>query len=158
MVVIQGNYKMTDVRFYHMLQKRLEQALPEIVAKALERQHRVVIKAGSRERLETLDTSLWTQDPASFLPHGLVKDGFEKEQPVWLTTEDENPNGADVLILTDGAVSDITDSFTLCCEMFDGNDEEAVNAARAKWKVYKEKGYTATYFQQDDNGKWQQKQ
>ena len=149
---------MTDVRFYHMMQKRLEQALPEIVAKALERKYRVVIKAGSPERVEVLDTALWTQDPASFLPHGAAKDGFEADQPVWLTTDDENPNGADVLILTDGASSDMTDKFKLCCEMFDGNDEEAVKAARQKWKLYKDKGYTASYFQQDDAGKWQQKQ
>jgi DNA polymerase-3 subunit chi len=141
-----------------MMQKRLEQALPEIVAKALERKHRILIKAGSRERVEVLDTALWTQDPASFLPHGYAKDGFEKEQPVFLTTEDENPNGADVLILTDGASSEMTDGFALCCELFDGNDENAVKAAREKWKFYKDKGYTASYFQQDDAGKWQQKQ
>ena len=91
---------MTEVRFYHMLSKRLEKALPEIVAKAIERQSRVVIKAGSRERVEALDTVLWTDDPASFLPHGFIKDGFESEQPVWLTTNDENPNSATVLILT----------------------------------------------------------
>jgi DNA polymerase-3 subunit chi len=149
---------MTDVRFYHMMQKRLEQALPEIVAKALERKYRVVIKAGSKERVEVLDTALWTQDPASFLPHASVKDGFEAEQPVFLTTEDENPNGADVLILTDGAVSQMTGDFKLCCEMFDGNDDDAVKSAREKWKMYKDKGYTASYFQQDDDGKWQQKQ
>jgi DNA polymerase III subunit chi len=149
---------MTNVRFYHMIQKRLEQALPEIVAKALERKHRILIKAGSRERIKALDTALWTADPASFLPHGYAKDGFEKEQPVFLTVDDENPNGADVLILTDGASSDMTDKFSLCCEMFDGNDEAAVKAAREKWKLYKDKGYTAAYFQQDDAGKWQQKQ
>ncbi len=149
---------MTTVRFYHMIQKRLEQALPEIVAKALERKHRILIKAGSRERIEVLDTALWTQDPASFLPHGHAKDGFEADQPVFLTTEDENPNGADVLILTDGASSQMTDKFALCCEMFDGNDEEAVKSAREKWKLYKDKGYTAAYFQQDESGKWQQKQ
>jgi DNA polymerase-3 subunit chi len=149
---------MTEVRFYHMLQKRLEQALPEIVAKALERGHRIVVKTGSRERLEALDSALWTQDPASFLPHGAVKDGFEAEQPVWLTLEDENPNKATVLILTDGATAAEVGGFALCCEIFDGNDEAAVKAARERWKFYKEKNYSASYFQQDDAGRWQQKQ
>lgn len=148
---------MTDVRFYHLQTKRLEQALPPLVAKMLEKKHRVVIRAGSKERVAALDTALWTQDPASFLPHGSVKDGFEKDQPVWLTVEEENPNGADVLVLTDGAVSDHVEKFPLCCEMFDGNDEEALSAARARWKQYKDKGYAVTYFQQDESGKWQQK-
>lgn len=149
---------MTDVRFYHLQSKRLEQALPEIVAKALEKQYRIVVRAGSRERVEALDGVLWTYDPATFLPHGYIKDGTENDQPVWLTTEDENPNGANVLILTDGASQDDVGSFKLCCEIFDGNDEQAVAAARGRWKIYKEQGHTTSYFQQDDAGKWQQKQ
>jgi DNA polymerase-3 subunit chi len=148
---------MTDIRFYYMQQKKLEQALPEILGKALERQQRVIVKAGSTERLETLNTSLWTYDPASFLPHGMTKDGHESEQPVWLTTGDENPNQATVLVLTDGASSDAVGKFDLCCELFDGNDAGAVDAARERWKLYKEKGYGVTYFQQDDTGKWAKK-
>ncbi|MDE1153205.1 MAG: DNA polymerase III subunit chi [Micavibrio sp.] len=149
---------MTDVRFYHMQQKRLEQALPEIVAKALERKHRIVIKAGSPERVTALSNALWTADPASFLPHGAVRDGFEAEQPVWLTTEDDNPNAATVLILTDNATSPNVGDYALCCEFFDGNDEDAVSAARQRWKVYKEQSHATSYFQQDENGRWQQKQ
>lgn len=148
---------MTDIRFYHMQQKRLEQALPEILSKAHERNLRVVVKAGSRERVEALDTALWTFNPASFLPHGYVHDGFEAEQPVWLTTEEENPNQATMLVLTDGATSDKVGDYALCCEIFDGNDEEAVTAARARWTSYKAGGHELSYFQQDDAGKWQKK-
>lgn len=148
---------MTDVRFYHLTVKRLEQALPEIVAKALERKYRVIVKAGSRERIEVLDTALWTYDPASFLPHGYVRDGTEADQPVFLTDEDGTPNDANVLILTDGATSDAVGSFTLACEIFDGNDEDAVVAARGRWKQYKEQGHTIAYYQQGDGGKWEQK-
>jgi len=148
---------MTDVRFYHMRTKRLEQALPEILAKALERGRRAVVKASSAERISALDAALWTHDPASFLPHGSSRDGHESLQPVWLTLEDENPNNADMLVLTDGAESQTIKDFALCCELFDGNDDEAVEAARARWKIYKEQGHSVTYFQQDDAGKWEQK-
>lgn len=149
---------MTEVRFYHLRRKTLEQALPEILAKALERGRRVLVKAGSRERVEALDAVLWTYDPASFLPHGFRRDGSEGEQPVFLTDEDDNPNGADILVLTDGAGSEKVADFALCCELFDGNDEQAVAAARARWMAYKDAGHTVTYFQQDDGGKWVQKQ
>lgn len=149
---------MTDVRFYHLMKKRLEQALPEIVAKAVERHMRVVVKAGSPERLEVLDQALWTYDAASFLPHGRLRDGFEAEQPVWLTLEDDNPNGATVLILADGATSGKIGDYALACEIFDGNDPDAVDAARARWSQYKAAGHGISYFQQDDAGKWQQKQ
>lgn len=148
---------MTDIRFYHMTRKRLEQALPEIAAKALERQYRIIVKAGSQERLGVLDTALWTYDPASFLPHGLTKDGNEADQPIWLTLGEDNPNGAKMIILTDGAVCDNLKAYDLCCELFDGQDEESVSAARKRWKEYKEAGHQVSYFQQDDQGKWQQK-
>jgi DNA polymerase-3 subunit chi len=149
---------MTEIRFYHLQSKRLEQALPEIAAKALEKKFRILVKAGSRERVEALDAALWTHDPASFLPHGYIKDGTEKDQPLFLTAEDENPNGADVLVLTDGAAAADISSYKLCLEIFDGNDEQAVDAARARWKQYKDAGHTIVYYQQDDGGKWQQKQ
>lgn len=149
---------MTEVRFYHLMSKRLEQALPEIVSKAVERKMRVVVKAGSRERIEVLDGALWTYDPASFLPHGYIRDGSEKEQPVWLTEDEDNPNNAEVLILTDGASSGNVGKYKLCLEIFDGNDDTAVATARGRWKEYKDAGHTTVYYQQDDAGKWQQKQ
>jgi DNA polymerase-3 subunit chi len=149
---------MTEIRFYHMQQKKLEQALPEIVGKALERQMRIVVKAASAEGIALLDTALWTQDPAGFLPHGHAHDGFEKDQPVWLTLEDDNPNDATVLILAEGATSAAMKDYALCCELFDGNDEKAVAEARDRWKRYKEEGFEMSYFQQDDEGRWQKKQ
>jgi len=148
---------MTDIRFYHMITKRLEQALPELLAKAITVQPRIVVKAGSRERIETLDSLLWTYDAGSFLPHGYIRDGNEAEQPIWLTTEDDNPNGAQMLVLADGATSPHVKDYTLCCELFDGNDEDAVKAARARWSAYKADGHELTYFQQDEQGRWVKK-
>lgn len=148
---------MTDIRFYHMITKRLEQALPELLAKAITVQPRIVVKAGSRERIETLDSLLWTYDAGSFLPHGYIRDGNEAEQPIWLTTEDDNPNGAQMLVLADGVTSPHVKDYTLCCELFDGNDEDAVKAARARWSAYKADGHELTYFQQDEQGRWVKK-
>ncbi|MBW7910475.1 MAG: DNA polymerase III subunit chi [Alphaproteobacteria bacterium] len=148
---------MTDIRFYHMITKRLEQALPELLAKAITVQPRIVVKAGSRERIEALDSLLWTFDAGSFLPHGYIRDGNEADQPIWLTTEDDNPNGAQMLVLADGATSTQVKDYALCCEFFDGNDEEAVLAARARWSAYKAEGHELTYYQQDEQGRWVKK-
>lgn len=145
---------MTEIRFYHMMTKRLERALPELLAKAITLHPRIVVKAGSRERIEALDSLLWTFDAASFLPHGYVRDGREADQPVWLTTEDDNPNGAGMLVLTDGATSAQVADYVLCCELFDGNDEAAVKAARDRWTLYKAAGHSLTYYQQDEQGRW----
>ena len=148
---------MTDIRFYHMTRKTLERALPELLAKALERYPRILVKTADAGQAATLDQALWTYDPGSFMPHSAATDAFAAEQPVFLTAEEINPNGAKMVVLTGGAAVEDMTAFELCCALFDGNDEEAVQAARARWSSYKEAGHALTYFQQDDNGSWVKK-
>ncbi len=148
---------MTEVRFYHLQRRSLEQILPKLLEKTLERGWRAVVLAGSPERVDALNQHLWTYDPASFLPHGTHRDGFTEEQPVWLTSDDENPNTATVLFLIDGSVSESTATYDLVCDLFDGNDDEAVMAARSRWKLYKAAGHNLTYWQENDRGSWEKK-
>lgn len=148
---------MTEIRFYHLQRKPLERALPELLEKILERGSRAVVMAGSEERVETLAGLLWTYEDRSFLPHGSARDGQAERQPIWLTQTDENPNGADVLVLTDGANSASVGDYSIACELFDGNDPEIVAAARARWTAYKGAGHDLTYWQQTERGGWEKK-
>jgi len=147
---------MTEIGFYHLRTMPLERALPSILERALAAGHRVVVVAGSPERVEHLNDLLWTYGEASFLPHGSARDGNAERQPVWLTAADENPNGASMLVLVDGAVSARLDAFRRCCDIFDGNDEAAVAAARQRWKAAKAAGHQLVYWEQSD-GKWQKR-
>jgi DNA polymerase-3 subunit chi len=147
----------TDVRFYHLQRRSLEDTLPQLLEKILERGSRAVVMAGSEERVEALATHLWTFNQRGFLPHGTARDGNASEQPVWLTASDENPNGADVLVLIDGVTASDIDSFKICCELFDGNDDHAVATARTRWKEYAAGGHAVTYWQQTDRGGWEKK-
>ena len=148
---------MTQVAFYHLQRWPLERALPKLLEKTLAAGERAVVLAGSPERVEALNGLLWTYDPGSWLPHGSDRDGSAAEQPVWLGIEDTNPNGAKFLFLTDGAVSTSVGDFERCFELFDGNDVRAVEAARDRWKAYKEAGHDLTYWQQTDRGGWERK-
>lgn len=147
---------MTDIRFYHMERSPLEKTLPALVSKALSQGHRILIKTPSPASAETLSAHLWTYDDKSFLPHGTAKDGNANLQPIFLTSADENPNNADVLILTGGAQSDKTADFKLCCDLLDGRNPENVQAARTRWKAYKDEGFDVTYWQQGEKG-WEEK-
>jgi DNA polymerase III subunit chi len=143
---------MTEIRFYHLTRKTLEQALPELLEKTLERGWRAVVMAGSLERVEALTQHLWLYRADSFLPHGNAKDGEGEQQPVWLSVEDERPNGAEILFLTDGALTTRAGEYARVCEIFDGNDESAVAAARERWKTYKAEGHDLSYWQQGERG------
>ena len=149
---------MTEVRFFHLTRTSLEAALPQLLEKTLERSQRAVVMAGSEERVEALTAHLWSFSDQAFLPHGSRRDGNAEDQPIWLTVEDEAPNGATVLFLTDGATSLRIASYERCAILFDGNDPAAVSAARAQWSQIKGDGHELSYWQQNERGGWQQKQ
>lgn len=149
---------MTDVAFYHLEKSPLETALPRLLEKTLKAGKRAVVMAGSELRVEALTTLLWTYGQETWLPHGSAKDGNAADQPVWLTAEDENPNGAEFLFLTDGAASERLADYERIFELFDGNDPAAVEAARARWKGYEEAGFGLAYWQQTAAGGWEGKE
>jgi DNA polymerase-3 subunit chi len=147
---------MAEVFFYHLQRSSLEQVLPDLLSKTLQRGWRATVRAGSTERVERLNTLLWTYDPASFLPHGSKADGKGEAQPVWLTDGDDVPNRAEVLFLVDGADSDQLGPFVRVCDLFDGNDPDALAEARERWKRAKAAGHSLSYWQQED-GRWSKK-
>lgn len=148
---------MTEVSFYHLQRQPLSQALPKLLERALAAGHRAVVLAGSQERVEALDNTLWVYDPDSFLPHGTARAGFAEQQPIYLTTEDDNPNQASLLVLIDGMEPADISAYARCLDLFDGNDQAAVDAARLRWKKYKDAGHQVTYWQQKPGGGWEKK-
>ena len=121
------------IGFYHLLHWPLERALPTLLERAVGAGHKVVVMAGSAERVRDLDGLLWTYEQNSWLPHGSARDDDAALQPVFLTDRDDNPNLADILVLTDGVTSAALPGFVRCLMLFDGNDETALAAARARW-------------------------
>ena len=148
---------MTKVSFYHLLHTPIERSLPKLIERVLESGARAVIRTNSIERAEALNSVLWTFDQDSFVPHGTARDGNAALQPVWITPDEENPNGASVLVLTDGAESTEMGSYRRCLEMFDGRDEAAVADARRRWAAYKKASHELAYWQQTEGGGWENK-
>ncbi|MDZ4790085.1 MAG: DNA polymerase III subunit chi [Hyphomicrobiales bacterium] len=148
---------MAEVMFYHLERQPLETVLPVLLEKTLERGWRAVVQAGSPERVEALDSTLWTYREDSFLPHGTAKDGAAARHPIFLTAVDENPNAATVRFLVDGADATDFERYTRIIHLFDGRDEEAVARARTAWKHAKAADCAVTYWQQTPAGKWEKK-
>lgn len=149
---------MTEILFYHLQRQKLEGVLPALLEKSLERGWRVVVQASSDERVEALDAHLWTYRDDAFLPHGTARDSDIRSQPVLITTADDNPNGAHVRFLVDGApVPADAATYERIVLVFDGEDEDAVAAARARWGEAKQQGFAVTYWQPDEQGRWVKK-
>ncbi len=151
---------MTETLFYHLERRALEEVLPGLVAKSLERGWRAVIRTDSSERSDMLDSLLWTYDDQSFLAHAQSGDGEPARQPVLITVEDENPNGAKILFCVGGAApSDWSDSklsdLARIVLVFDGRDEAALTGARAAWKDARAGGHDVTYWKESPSGKFE---
>jgi DNA polymerase-3 subunit chi len=147
---------MTEVLFYHLKGQTLEQVLPPLLQKSLERGWRVVVQASSDERIDSLDAHLWTWRDDTFLPHGTWRDNEAAEHPILLTVNEANLNSAGVRFLVEGAgMPADASSYQRLVLLFDGDDPEAVEMARTRWSEAKAAGFDVTYWQADERGRWQ---
>jgi len=149
---------MTEILFYHLQGQKLEGVLPSLLEKSLGRGWTVIVQGTSEERIEALDAHLWTYREDGFLPHGTWREQEAAAQPLLLTVNDGNPNAATVRFLIDGApMPEDAATYQRIVLMFNGEDDDAVAAARGIWSDAKTKGFDVTYWQPDEHGRWAKK-
>ena len=146
---------MSEVSFYHLTSQPIEVALPKLLERALEAGLRVVIRTPDRGVTQSLDQVLWTYDPASFLAHGTDRSGPGEHQPVYLTSGNEVPNGAEALIVINDAELGEVEAFARYMLMFDGRLEEVRDLTRTRWRELSAKGHQITYWKQSEKGRWE---
>ncbi len=148
-----------EISFYQITQGSLEKSVAKLLEKVYEAGMKSVLKVGSTESLDSYNKLLWTFSSFAFLPHSAKGDKFKaNRQPLYLSTDIENPNKATVLATVDGTQlesdSEGMSNFKRCLDIFNGHDDDAVTKARSRWKYYKTKGYVLTYWKQDEKGRW----
>ena len=144
-----------EALFYGLRGTSLEGPLRELLQKSLERGWRVVVRAGSAERVEALNDALWLGPEQYFIPHGSGADGFGSRQPVYLTDGDENPNGARVLFLLEGVLGDVS-GYERCVSLFDGGDSETLSLVGEQERVLGDLGYSIQRWERGEGG-WEKR-
>jgi DNA polymerase-3 subunit chi len=153
---------MPEILFYHLERAGLEAVLPGLLERTLDRGWKALVCLGSQERVDHLDSHLWTFREESFLPHGIDGDPRAPQQPVLLSATGKNLNGANVVFYADGATprewtTENLGAFERIVLLFDGRDPAATEGARAQWKGARSMGFKTTYWQQGESGKWEKK-
>ena len=149
---------MSEVLFYHLMDFPMEKVLPGLLEKSLERKWRCVVQVEDEGQLMPLDELLWSYKPNGFLAHDIIEDEGEKsDAPICLTVLKDNPNEATVLFVLNGAEPPELSPYTRSVFIFDGHDGDAVKKARAQWKIQKDAGHDLTYWQQNQEGRWEKK-
>jgi DNA polymerase-3 subunit chi len=151
-----------EVWFYHLETRTLDQTLPTLLERTLDRDWTAVVEVSSDERVKALDSLLWTYSEESFLPHGVLGDGEPDEHPILILTGPANPAAAQARFVVDGAdpmpaLEQAGAPYERVVVMFDGRDEDALAAARAQWKAVKDSGAALSYWRQTPEGRWEKK-
>ena len=149
---------MTEVLFYHLQNMSVENVLPPLLEKSLERGWRVVVQSTLEERADALDAHLWTYRDDSFLPHATWRAVDAADQPILLAVSEGNPNRAQVRFLIDNAaLPDDSASYERMVLLFNGEDTDALASARGTWTDCKSRGFEVTYWQADERGRWRRR-
>ncbi|WP_293899713.1 DNA polymerase III subunit chi [Phenylobacterium sp.] len=141
-----------EVWFYHLERTGLDQALPELLEKTLQKGWKAIVRSPTADRIDRLDSWLWTYRDESFLPHAVAGEPGPERQPILLTTANDNPNGADALFLVDGAEPADLTGYQRCIVIFDGADDGQLQAARNQFREAKAKGLAVSYWKQQARG------
>lgn len=129
-----------DVKFYHNAPDRLRAACA-IATKAAQQGRKVIVFAPDAALARRYDSLLWSIHPLSFVPHVAAGSPLAARTPVVLTqTLDDLPYD-DVLINLADELPPAYDRFQLLVEIVTG-DEAGRNAARSRWRFYKEHRHT----------------
>jgi DNA polymerase-3 subunit chi len=142
---------MSEVAFYHCTKAPADTVAIRLAAKAYQSGARLLIVSHA-ETLASLDRRLWTEDEASFLPHGLA-DENARDHPILLAETPEPRNAATLLLLVSHPLPDVR-PFSRTLHLFD-HGTVSHTRAREEWKRLPPEA--RTYWQQDDNGRWKKK-
>ena len=143
---------MAEVGFYHLTRTAAAVALPALLGRTLAAGEKAVVRTVAASHVAALDATLWLSQNPDWLPHGTAATPHPEWQPIFVTDDAANPAGARFLFLLDGAVAESLEDYDRVFDLFDGNDEAAVTAARERWRQAKAAGHKVTYWKQGANG------
>jgi len=132
---------MTRVGFYVVQaadQAQRMQVAARLADKAFQQGHRIFINAVDESQARSLDELLWSFRPASFLPHGLH--GQEHADSIAIGWGQEPENHNDLLINLQLNIPRFFSRFARVAEVVT-QDPASLEALRASWKFYQERGY-----------------
>ena len=139
--------------FYQLTRDPPEQLVPLIAAKIVAQGARVLVLSAQQDQLSVISEALWTQRPTSFLAHGISgEEGVDVAlQPILLSNTADAANGADNLIIADGAWRETDGSFARIFYLF---PPDRVEEARAAWRSLAGQEGADRHFWEQSGGGW----
>ncbi|MGA9657860.1 MAG: DNA polymerase III subunit chi [Asticcacaulis sp.] len=149
---------MPDFWFYHLEKTPMMQVLPDLLEKVVQKGWRAYVHGLEDDKIDALNSQLWTYSPASFLAHGVEGDDLAERQPILLGTSGAMVNQAEVYVSVSPTDLPDINGLQRCLIVFEGADEDHLSWARAQWKMLKSDGHELAYWKQNSQGRWEKMQ
>ena len=130
---------MTRIDFYFEAEDKLHVAC-RLSAKAVQQKMRMLIYTEDELQAQEIDRLLWTWQATGFLPHCMARSALAAQTPVLITHDPEEMPHDEVLLNLHSAWPPAFSRFQRLVEIV-GRDEEDREAARARYRFYRDRGY-----------------
>jgi DNA polymerase III subunit chi len=137
---------MTEIAFHVNAPDKLDYACR--LLRATQKKSAQVLVLGQLDALKSLSSKLWALSPTEFLPHCLADASAEviAHSPIVLRSELPNSTAESQVLLNLGAVLPAGfERFERLIELV-GQDAYDLQAARTRWKHYKDRGYALSRY------------
>jgi DNA polymerase-3 subunit chi len=141
---------MTRIDFYFNADDKVDVAR-KLAAKVYLSGKRALLYATDARVVGELDASIWTRDKLSFVPHVRCGHPLAKETPILIGADADALGAADVLVNLTAERPSSFGRFERMIELV-GRDEPDREAARQRYRFYKERGYEINNVDLDKHG------
>lgn len=133
---------MTEILFYTHVENKFHTAC-EISHKVLRSKRKMLVFVEDESAAAKIDRLLWTIPALGFLPHCDVADPLAGETPIVISSDASKLAFDDVLLNLHEDVQAFFSRYQRVIEIV-STDAADVAAARARYKFYKDRGYSIT--------------
>ncbi len=149
---------MTEILIYQASNYSLEEILQKLLTKTLQSKQKVTVRLNDFDYLNLVDNFLWSFSGDSFLPHNIMGDANLSLSPVYLTTGEEVPNAANILILINSTKLSLStfNRFNRSCLLFSEGNEQCAIEHKKLWELAISDGIPSKFWVQSKTG-WKEK-
>ena len=133
---------MTRVEFIKLNRPERARILCELAEEFYLAGERVLVMVQDDNQGVTLDQFMWTWKKGAFVPHAYQSGSVEcHDEPVVIVTEEENQNGAQVLLMGVTCSLEFARHFRHVIDFADAYDETRLEESRERFRIYREDGF-----------------
>jgi DNA polymerase III subunit chi len=133
---------MTGIDFYFNAAERL-QVVCRLAGKALAQGKHMLVYAPDPDTASRVDRMLWTWPASGFVPHCALHDPLAPDTPVLIAAGEQTPPRCELLVNLSLECPPHFERFERLLEVV-GTDEAEREAARSRYRYYRERGYSIT--------------